>query len=80
MVGFGKLVLKGGKLIGVFHDEEGSDYYRGVRFQRVLDFMQRNPKGVQMYQRILWCCFDSPKARACNWLNGMKLPSGWPHR
>jgi len=44
-------VLKGGKLIGVFHDEEGSDYYRGVRFQRVLDFMQRNPKGVQMYQR-----------------------------
>ena len=51
MVGFGKLVLKGGKLIGVFHDEEGSDYYRGVRFQRVLDFMQRNPKGVQMYQR-----------------------------
>ena len=51
MVGFGKLVLKGGKLIGVFHDEEGSDYYRGIRFQRVLDFMQRNPKGVQMYQR-----------------------------
>ena len=51
VVGFGKLVLKGGKLIGVFHDEEGSDYYRGIRFQRVLDFMQRNPKGVQMYQR-----------------------------
>lgn len=51
VVGFGKLVLKGGKLIGVFHDEEGSDYYKGVRFQRVLDFMQRNTKGVQMYQR-----------------------------
>ena len=51
VVGFGKLVLKGGKLIGVFHDEEGSDYYRGVRFQRVLDYMQRHPKGVQMYQR-----------------------------
>ena len=51
VVGFGKLVLKGGKLIGVFHDEEGSEYYRGVRFQRVLDFMQRNNKGVQIYQR-----------------------------
>jgi transcription-repair coupling factor (superfamily II helicase) len=51
VVGFGKLVLKGGKLIGVFHDEEGSDYYKGVRFQRVLDFMQSNPRGVQMYQR-----------------------------
>ena len=51
VVGFGKLVLKGGKLIGVFHDEEGSGYYKGVRFQRVLDYMQRNTKGVQMYQR-----------------------------
>jgi transcription-repair coupling factor (superfamily II helicase) len=51
VVGFGKLVLKGGKLIGVFHDEEGSDYYKGVRFQRVLDYMQSNLKGVQMYQR-----------------------------
>ena len=37
--------------LNVPHDEEGSDYYRGVRFQRVLDFMQRNVKGVQMYQR-----------------------------
>ena len=51
VVGFGKLVLKGGKLIGVFHDEEGSDYYKGVRFQRVLDYLQSNLKGVQMYQR-----------------------------
>ena len=51
VVGFGKLVLKGGKLIGVFHDEEGSDYYKGVRFQRVLDYMQAYVKGVQMYQR-----------------------------
>ena len=38
-------------MIGVFHDEEGSDYYEGVRFQRVLDYLQANLKGVQMYQR-----------------------------
>jgi transcription-repair coupling factor (superfamily II helicase) len=51
IIGFSKLVLKGGRLIGVFAEEEDSEYYKGVRFKRVLDYMQRQGHGVQMYQR-----------------------------
>jgi transcription-repair coupling factor (superfamily II helicase) len=51
MIGFSKLVLKGGRLIGVFAEEENNAYYKGARFKRVLDYMQAHVRGVSMYQR-----------------------------
>ncbi len=50
-IGFSKLVLKGGRLIGVFAEEENNAYYKGARFKRVLDYMQAHVRGVSMYQR-----------------------------
>jgi transcription-repair coupling factor (superfamily II helicase) len=40
-IGIKKLVMKQGKMIGIFSDQQ-SDYYQSKRFHQVLQFVQKN--------------------------------------
>ena len=50
-IGFAKLIIKGGKLIGHFAAENNSDYYQLPIFSSVLNYLQRNPRKVQVKQK-----------------------------
>jgi transcription-repair coupling factor (superfamily II helicase) len=47
-LGFEKLVLKGGKLIGFFIPDENSPYYQTEIFTRILHFVQANQRKCRM--------------------------------
>lgn len=50
-IGFEKLTLKGGKLIGFFVSNQQSSYYQSSAFSRVLQFIKSNPSGYKMYEK-----------------------------
>jgi len=50
-LGFEKLLLKSGKMIGYFVGDQESPYFQSVVFTRILQFIQSNPPGVKMYER-----------------------------
>lgn len=50
-IGFEKLVLKSGKLIGQFVSKEDSPYYQSPAFTRVLEFIKYNPTRGKMYEK-----------------------------
>jgi transcription-repair coupling factor (superfamily II helicase) len=50
-IGFEKLVLKSGKMIGYFITKQDSPYYQSDKFSRVLDFIKANPKAAKMYEK-----------------------------
>lgn len=47
-LGFEKLVLKGGKLIGYFISNPESDYFRSKTFANILGFVQKQPARFRM--------------------------------
>ena len=50
-IGFEKLTLKGGKMIGFFIANQQSPYYQSSAFSRVLHFIKSNPSGYKMYEK-----------------------------
>ncbi|MEX1000705.1 MAG: transcription-repair coupling factor [Crocinitomicaceae bacterium] len=50
-IGFEKLVIKGGKMIGYFIAKKASPYYQSSIFTQVLSFIQTNPADVKMNER-----------------------------
>jgi len=50
-IGFEKLVLKSGKMIGYFITKQDSPYYQSEKFTRVLEFIKHNPKAGKMYEK-----------------------------
>jgi transcription-repair coupling factor (superfamily II helicase) len=50
-IGFEKLTLKNGTLIGFFVANQDAVYYQSNAFTRVLDFIKPNPAGYKMYQK-----------------------------
>ena len=50
-IGFEKLIIKSGKMIGYFISKPDSPYYQSATFTEVLNFIQTNPKGVRMNER-----------------------------
>ena len=67
-IGFEKLVLKSGKMIGYFITKENSPFYQSEKFSHVLEFIKQNPHAGKMYEKdgSLRMSFDSvielPKA------------------
>jgi transcription-repair coupling factor (superfamily II helicase) len=50
-LGFEKMVLKSEKLICYFISKQESPYYQSEIFTKMLQFIQKNPPGVKMYER-----------------------------
>lgn len=50
-IGFEKLVIKSGKMIGYFVAKQTSPYYQSSYFTQVLSFIQTNPADVKMNER-----------------------------
>lgn len=50
-IGFEKLVLKSGKMIGYFISKQDSPFYQSEAFTRVLNFIKLNPIAGKMYER-----------------------------
>jgi transcription-repair coupling factor (superfamily II helicase) len=50
-LGFEKLTLKGGKMIGFFVSDENSPYYGSSSFTQILNFIKGNPQGYKMYEK-----------------------------
>lgn len=50
-IGFEKLVLKSGKMIGYFISKEDSPFYQSEKFTNVLEFIKRNPSAGRMYEK-----------------------------
>lgn len=50
-IGFEKLVLKSGKMIGYFINKEDSPFYQSEKFSHVLDFIKLNPNAGKMYEK-----------------------------
>ena len=50
-IGFSKVILKGGKLIGHFAAENESDYYQLPIFGAVLNYLQQHPRQAQVKQK-----------------------------
>lgn len=50
-IGFSKLIIKGGKLIGHFAAENNSAYYQLAIFSAILNYLQRNPRKIQVKQK-----------------------------
>jgi transcription-repair coupling factor (superfamily II helicase) len=42
-IGFERLVLKGGKMLGYFPSQTNTTYFQSAAFGKVLDFIQANP-------------------------------------
>jgi transcription-repair coupling factor (superfamily II helicase) len=47
-LGFEKLILKNGKMIGYFISDPKSHYYKSPAFSNVLSAVQKNPKSFRM--------------------------------
>jgi transcription-repair coupling factor (superfamily II helicase) len=50
-IGFEKLVLKSGKMIGYFISKQDSPFYQSDAFTRVLNFIKLNPVAGKMYEK-----------------------------
>ncbi len=50
-IGFEKIILKSGKMIGYFISKQDSPYYQSSKFSRVLQFMKMNPRACKMYEK-----------------------------
>jgi len=50
-IGFEKLVLKSGKMIGYFVSQENSPFYQSEKFSHVLEFIKHNPSIGKMYEK-----------------------------
>ncbi|MFT5185644.1 MAG: transcription-repair coupling factor (superfamily II helicase), partial [Flavobacteriales bacterium] len=50
-VGFEKLIIKSGLLIGYFVSREDSPYYQSAAFTGILEFMKYNPREGEMYEK-----------------------------
>jgi transcription-repair coupling factor (superfamily II helicase) len=50
-IGFEKLVLKSGKMIGYFITKENSPFYQSEKFSFVLEFIKNNPHTGKMYEK-----------------------------
>ena len=50
-IGFEKLTLKGGKMVGFFVSSQNSAYYESPAFSRMLAFIKTNPAGYKMYEK-----------------------------
>lgn len=50
-IGFEKLVLKSGKMIGYFISQENSPFYQSEKFSFVLEFIKNNPNVGKMYEK-----------------------------
>ncbi|SFT66144.1 transcription-repair coupling factor [Lishizhenia tianjinensis] len=50
-IGFEKLVLKSGKMIGYFISNPQSMYFQSAHFTRILNYIQKAPKGVKMSEK-----------------------------
>lgn len=50
-IGFEKVILKSGKMIGAFVSRQDSPYYQSTKFTRVLDFIKHYPKRGKMYEK-----------------------------
>jgi transcription-repair coupling factor (superfamily II helicase) len=50
-IGFEKLVLKSGKMIGYFISKQDSPFYQSEAFTRVLNFIKLNPVAGKMYEK-----------------------------
>lgn len=50
-IGFEKLILKSGKMIGYFINKEDSPFYQSEKFTQILEFIHRNPNAGKMYEK-----------------------------
>ncbi len=50
-IGFEKLVLKSGKMIGYFINKEDSPFYQSDKFTAILEFVKLNPTFGKMYEK-----------------------------
>ena len=50
-IGFEKLILKSGTMIGYFVSNQDSRYYQSAKFTRVLEFLKRHHKDASMYEK-----------------------------
>ncbi|HEX4888131.1 MAG TPA: transcription-repair coupling factor [Luteibaculaceae bacterium] len=50
-IGFEKLVLKNGKMLGYFITNKDSVYFQGAMFTRVLDYVQTHQKTVKLMEK-----------------------------
>lgn len=50
-LGFEKLVMKSGKLIGHFISNQNHPFYQSDTFTKILRFFQSNPQGYSMYEK-----------------------------
>ena len=50
-IGFEKLVLKSGKMIGYFISKQDSPFYQSDAFTRILNFIKLNPIAGKMYEK-----------------------------
>jgi transcription-repair coupling factor (superfamily II helicase) len=50
-IGFEKLVLKSGKMIGYFISQENSPFYQSEKFSHILEFIKLNPNQGRMYEK-----------------------------
>jgi transcription-repair coupling factor (superfamily II helicase) len=50
-VGFEKVILKSGKMIGYFVSRQDSPYYQSPKFSAVLEYMKKHPKKGKMYEK-----------------------------
>ena len=50
-IGFEKVILKRGVLIGTFVSDSDSPYYQSAKFTRVLNFIQRNTQAATMAEK-----------------------------
>lgn len=50
-IGFEKLILKSGKMIGYFVSDQSSPYYQSDKFSRVLEFLKHHHKRANMYEK-----------------------------
>lgn len=50
-IGFEKLILKSGKMIGHFISNQESPYFQSAKFTRVLEFLKNHPNQGKMYEK-----------------------------
>ncbi|MDX1651189.1 MAG: transcription-repair coupling factor [Brumimicrobium sp.] len=77
-IGFTKLVIKSGKMIGYFISNPEHSYFQSPIFTQVLDYIQTNPKNVHMNEKNnkLRLIFSNVKniQGALNFLNNVLIP------
>jgi transcription-repair coupling factor (superfamily II helicase) len=50
-IGFERLVLKGGKMLGYFPSQTNTTYFQSAAFGKVLDFIQANPRAGALSEK-----------------------------